>query len=627
MLLALLVVSCAKDENMPEPGKGTLLDLSVNFGATTRLSELTNPNQMGVDNNGLKNVGVYIYYTEDYAAGDLSKPYVRNMEFTVSDGKLLAANVTGDDQYIYIYDKMTVVAFYPYNAEMSNTENHFTVLADENKYPITRNEYADQVYIPYRAQTTVDPTTAYYTILTFYPKYTYKLEVVVVADDGTTFPTEADVQLLPDIDPTSTTDTSVDGKRDKWYDNSSEIDGDVAGSNIQVYNAYIWTRDGNLNDIEQGDVLLKSDQLMLIASQKLFPAEGRIYRYGYNMSTGEIFIPTSSNFVYDRASLEDVDDGSGSYYQVCNIDLSKIGGNWTPISLVGGKYDGGGHEISNMVVNATDDAAEVGLFSRVQNNATVANVDLVNPKITVTSNNAYVGGLVGRLNIPMTPAEKQELIGNLPDGLSEVVKEALIQEILANAGNTQANVVASKVTNPEIIVTGKDPIVGGLVGQAGERDENGDSKSRIWDSAVVGGSLNVNVGIEANNENAYVGGFIGLNESYIGRTFTSMEDMTANYITTDGQGGTVTVDKVTGFGTMGTDFTASEGGVIEDSYAKKPDSNSGVKQLDTTWPSWGNYTGIWPIDTSGWLSAPSNSFWYSNGTMPDVYPTLQWERK
>lgn len=627
MLLAFLVASCAKDENIPEHGKGTLLDLSVNFGAKTRLAELPNPNEMGVDNKGLKNVGVYIYYTEDYAVGDLSKPYVRNMEFTVSDGKLLAANATGDDQYIYIYDKMTIVAFYPYNAEMSNAENHFTVLADEAKYPVTRNEYADQVYIPYRAQTTTDPTTAYYTILTFYPKYAYKLEVVVAADDDTTFPTEADVQLLPDIDPTDTADTSVDGKREKWYDNSSEKDGDIAGSNIQVYNAYIWTRDGNLNDIEQGDVLLKSDQLMLIASQKLFPAEGRIYRYGYNMSTGEIFIPTSSNFVYDRASLTAVNGGGGSYYQVCDIDLSKTGGDWTPISLVGGKYDGGGHKISNMVVNVSGDGAEAGLFSEIKGNTTIANIDLDNPKINATGDNSYAGGLVGRLNIPMTPAEKQQLIGNLPEGLSEVVKQALIQEILANAGNTQANIVASKVTNPEIIVKGKDPIVGGLVGQAGEKNEDGDSKSRIWDSAVVGGSIQVNVGAEANNENAYVGGFIGLNESYIGRTFTTMENITANYPTTDEEGAPVTIDKATGFGTMGDNFTASEGGVIEDSYAKKPDSNSGVKQLDTTWPSWGNYTGIWPIDTSGWLSAPSNSFWYSNGTMPDVYPTLQWERK
>jgi len=628
MLLAFLVTGCSKDDNIQETdNKGTLLDLSVNFGPTTRLGELPDPNTMANDEKGLKNVGVYVYYTEDYDAGNLSTPYVRNMEFTVADGKLLVANTSDTDQYIYIYDKMTVVAFYPYNAEMSNPENHFTVLADEDKYPITRNEYANQVYIPYRAQTTTDPTTAYFTVLTFYPKYTYKLEVVVVADDNTTFPTAADVQLLPEIDPLDTSDTSVDGKREKWYDNFVNQVADAAGSNIQVYNAYIWTRDGNRNDLEQGDVLLKSDQLTLIASQKLFPDEGSIYRYGYNMSTGEIFIPTSSNFVYDRASLQAVNDTGGSYYQVCDIDLSKAGGDWAPISLIGGKYDGGGHKISNMVVNANEAGAEAGLFSRVQSNSTVANVDLENPKITVTGDNSYVGGLVGRLNTPMTAAEKEKLIGNLPDGLSQVVKDALIQEILANAGNTQANVVASKVTNPEIVVTGKDPVVGGMIGQAGDKTTDGDSKSRIWDSAVVGGSILVNSGAETNNENAYVGGLVGLNESYIGRTFTSMDNLTANFPTTDEQGNPVTVNKAKGFGTMGTNFTPSEGGLIEESYAKTADSNNGVKQLDTNWPSWGNYTGIWPIDTSGWLSAPSNSFWYSNGTMPDVYPTLQWERK
>lgn len=628
MLLTVLVWTCAEDETLPQTEKeGTLLNLSIGI-ASTRLSELPNPDAMSEDAKGLKNVGVYIYYTDDYNNNDLSKPYVRNMEFKVEGGRLLAVTPAGSDdsdQYIYIYANMTVVAFYPYNEEMNLPENYFTVKGDETKYPITRNFYEAQKYIPYRAQTTTDPTTAYYTILNFQPKHTYKLEVVVVAKDNSAAPLN-NVELLSGNDPITNTDTVVDGKREKWYDNLNTLKNDNSGSDVRQYTAYIWTNDHNRNEIKKGDVLLKSDELTLIASQDLFPNEQRIYRYGYNMSTGEIFIPTSSNLVYDTKTLAAVDNTGGNFYQVCDIDVSKVNTNWTPITLLGGRYDGGGHAISNVTIN-NPAQKEVGLFGKVQGNAVLANVNLVNPKITVSTDDAFVGGLVGRLNTPMTEAEKEKLIGNLPDGLSDIVKAALIQEILATAGNSQADIVGSKVTNPTITVTGKAPIVGGLVGQAGEKTDGGNSKSRIWDSAVVDGSVHVNENDTASNVNAYIGGFIGLNQGYIGRTFTSTTDIVGNIAGVDEGGSVIPVVKAQGFGTMGTEFTADEGGLIESSYSGLADANSGVRQLGNEWPSWSTYTGIWPIDTSGWLSSPSGSFWYSNGVSPSTYPTLQWERR
>lgn len=629
MFLTLVVWACAKDENVPQTGgEGALLNLSVGIEATTRLSELPNPDAMSEDAKGLKNVGVYIYYTEDYNNNDLSKPYVRNMEFKVQGGRLLAVTPAGSDdsdQYIYIYDNMTVVAFYPYNEEMNLPENYFTTRGDEAKYPITRNFYEAQKYIPYRAQTTTDPTVAYYTVLNFQPKHTYKLEVVVVADDNSAAPLN-NVELLSGNDAVTNTDTVADGKRETWYDYLNTLTNDNSGSDVRQYVAYIWTNDKNRNEIKKGDVLLKSDELMLIASQDLYPNEQRIYRYGYNMSTGEIFIPTSSNLVYDTSTLAGVDNTGGSYYQVCDIDVSKVNSNWTPITLLGGRYDGGGHAISNVTIN-NPAQKEVGLFGKVQGNAVLANVNLVNPTITVNEDNAYVGGLVGRLNTPMTEAEKEKLIGNLPDGLSEIVKAALIQEILASAGNLQADIVGSKVTNPNITVIGKAPIVGGFVGQAGEKTDGGSSKSRIWDSAVVDGSIHVNESDTASNKNAYIGGFIGLNQSYIGRTFTSANDIIGNVAGVDADGNVIAVTKAQGFGTMGNEYTADEGGLIESSYSQLADANSGVKQFSNEWPSWTTYTGIWPIDTSAWLSSPSGSFWYSNGASPSTYPTLQWERR
>lgn len=139
----------------------------------------------------------------------------------------------------------------------------------------------------------------------------------------------------------------------------------------------------------------------------------------------------------------------------------------------------------------------------------------------------------------------------------------------------------------------------------------------------MGGTISVNAGNPADNNNGYIGGLIGLNEGYVTRSYTTIDNITAQ---AEGTGGS-TVDKYTGFTTMGTDFTPEEGGVIENNFAALPDPNSGVSQFANQWPSWPLYTGDWPVESTGWLSGPSNSFWYSNGSSPDNYPLLQWERK
>ncbi len=617
-----LLYSCIDgDENNSKDG--TPLRLAIAFEPLTRLAELPGANEMANDHFGLKNIGVYVYYTDDYNNGDLSKPYVRNMEFTVNNGELLAAGQTGTNQQIYIYDRMTIVAFYPYNAAMSDPANYFTVKDDEEKYPITRNNYANQLYIPYRAQTNTDPSIAYYTSLTFSPKHTYKVEVVVVANDSGSLPTAGNVQILPDKDPVTTQDTIVDGKREEWYDDLNTLSNDGTGSDVQQYITYIWTYDDNKNNIRKGDVLLQSDKLTLIASQDLFPTEDRVYRYGYNMSTGEIFIPTSSRLINDASTLSGMDGASGTAYQVCDITMNTP---WTPISIFNARYDGGGHRIENMTINST--ATEVGLFGQIQGNSTVANVNLVNPQITVNSDNAYVGALVGRLNTPMTEEEKQALIGNLPPGLSPIVRDALIQEILASAGSSEANVVASKVQNPVITVNGANPRVGTLAGQAGEKNDYGNSMSRIWDTGVIGGTITVNNGAPAQNQNGYIGGFVGLNQGYIGRSFTTTTDITAQANDTDDQGNPIVINKYTGFTTMGSDFTPAEGSTVEESWSQLPNTNNGVYQFGTEgWPDWNTYTGDWPVNITGWLGSPGTSFWYNNGSQPATYPILQWERR
>lgn len=632
MMLGIIFTSCTDDDYTNGSDKeGTLLNLSVSFGPTTKLTELPNGNEMTKDtingiNYGLKNVGLYVYYTEDYDKGDLTKPYVRNQECTVVNNQLLLVvgeNANPQDKNIFIYDKMTIVAFYPYNADMSNSSNYFTTKADEEKYPVTRNDYSQQYYIPYRAQTETNPAIAYYTQLNFYPKHTYKIELVVVSDDTGAFPS-GDIKILPANDSIDNPDTTTDGKRAVWFDKLVNLP-DGGGSNVQQYTAYLWTTTDNKNQIKKGDILMESNNLTLIASQDVNVTEQNVYRYGYNISTGEIFIPTSTNLIHDAPTLQGVNNSTGDAYQVCNIDLSGAS-PWTPINIMGGRYDGGGHEITGLNVNTTDNTA--GLFGTIKGNSTVCNVNLIEPNITVnntTQDSTYVGGLCGRLNTVLTDAEKNALIANLPPDISPVVREALIRELMASLGSSESNIIGCRVENPTIVVNGNNPRVGSVVGVSGDKDTGGTYKSLIRDTYVLGGSISVNPGSPANNANAYVGGFVGLNNGLVGRCYTTTDQITA---TAPGDIGQPDIDKYTGFGTMGSLYTPAEGGDIRDSFSALSDTNGGVRQFSAAWPSgWVTYLGIWPINSTGWLSNSTSSFWYSTGGAPNNYPILQWQRK
>ena len=624
VLFALLGVSCNREEGPRGTDNGTELRMGVSFGAQTRLAELGSANDMAQDKFGLKNVGLYIYYTSDYVQGDLTKPYVRNQECTVVNGELLAVLDEGAnpvDKRIYIYDDMTLVAFYPYNGNVQN----FTTKADEELYPITRDDYSQQFYIPYRAQTTSNPTTAFYTQLTFYPKHTYKIEVTVVSKEDGALPTSG-LRLLPDKDPVANT-VAGDGMREVWYDQVITHSNDGTGSYVNQYVGYIWTRDGNKNDIKRGDVLMQTEDgsFMLIASQDVYVQEQNIYRYGYNMTTGEIFIPTSSTLVNDMSSLAALNGNTANVYQPCPIDLSG-NSNWTPVNIYGGRYDGGGHEITGLQITSTTSNTipdVAGLFGQVQGNATIANVNLIDPRITVANPDDakpyYVGALVGRLNSPISEEARQALISGIPGDLSPIVREALIEDLLASMGNSTASIVASRVTNPDIAVTGKLPYVGAIAGQAGDKDDDGEYKSRIWDTSATDASITVNSATPSNNTGGYISGFVGWNNGSVDRSFvtltTLVPETAASLVASKG---------FTTNGTLyGTDVT-----YVNDSYTDKADNTAGVRQFADAWPSgWASYSGIWPINTTGWLSDPANSFWYTDGAAPSTYPTLQWQRK
>ncbi len=645
LVLCFLVMACTEDNlhgDAVDTGGEALLDMYVNFASdnSLRLAELPNVdsiNEGGV--NGLKNLGLYVYYEEDYNANILSRPYIRNMECMVQDGKIVPVLAEGEpesNKNIYIYDKMVIVAFYPYNAEMSETENFFNYRSDEENYPITRADYSEQTYIPYRGIARANPTNSYYIEMTLYPKHTFRMEIILVSEDEADFDDgNPDIKVLPAIDPVDNNDLESDGKRERWYDYRVEQPNNGGGMHVRRYVAYLWQDDVMNHIIEQDDVLYENGNFTLLATEQVNPREQRVYRYGYNFTTGESFIPTSSNLINDAETLQSANLTNAAGYQVCDIDLAGHG-DFTPLRLLNATYDGGGHKISNMTINSS--ANEVGLFGQIQGNSYLKNVNLIDPVITVnsTSDTCYVGAICGHLNSPLDAEALAELYASMifPDNLSEVVKEALIAEILAGIYNSQSQIIACRVENPQITVTGTNPNVGTFCGSNGDTRGDNNFQGVIWDSYTLGGSITVNAGNEINNADAYIGGFCGLNQYYITRCFATIDagDITARKEETidngDGSTSTVLSDFYQGFAWQGTEYGSTEGAGIDDCFAMAPDTNAGVALLPGSWPSgWVQYTGIWPINTSTWTSYSGNSFWYDMGTAGSVYPTLQWERR
>ena len=534
VLLTFALHSCSEDTLEGTPSeKGTLLNLYVGTGATTRLAELPNTDAINTDARRKKNIGLYVYYEDDYAKGDLSKPYIRNLECKVVNGKILPVD---GNQNVYIYDRMTIVAFYPYNKDVKD----FTVKADEKQYPITESNYENQTYIPYRAQANVNPTSAYYVELWLQPQQTAKIQVVLVSKDGTKFPKLTDgttfkdgkIRMVPSIDPYTAT-AYVDGtdRREAWVDKKEDFTSDGTGSNVQRYNAYIWKSEvddshhddykHNNNIINKGDILFQSAELTLLAPETVTLGEGKVYRYGYNLDTGEIFIPTSEQLVYDATSLaKGANSTLYNAYQVCDIDMA--GKDWTPANLLSSTYDGGGHAIKNLTMSKTPVAANpagnqnFGLFGSVTGSSTVKNVNLVAPVITVDFTNApndtcNVGALCGAMNPKLTDEQINTLIGgSLPPDLSETVKAALLEDMIKSLQGT-STIQGCKVDNPEITVTGNHVRAGGLCGVAGDSNEQ---KSVIKDSYVNNeGSVKVNAGVDVvakGYTDVLAGGFCGV---------------------------------------------------------------------------------------------------------------------
>lgn len=655
----LLMVSCSDNELSQQKEtqtEGVPLTMSVSFGLQTRVTELPNADAMNEDAKNLKHVGLYIYYADDYKADNLSSPYIRNLECKVEGGKLVP--VTGEQ--IYIYDRMTVVAFYPYNAEMNNADRYFKIKKDEESYPITKSTYGEQKYIPYRAEMNTDPTIAYLGKLTFVPKHTAKIEVVLVSDAKDHFP-KSNIKILPIVDPVTGSGIDNEGNgqkadnREQWVDGINDYPKEnatpIGGKYARQYVVYIWTNPQGQphhevdkehwdNIINQGDVVFQSDELTLISSQTVDLNEQQVYRYGYNLDTGEIFIPTSSNLVCDQTTLEKVNGLSNNgAYQVCHIKLNTS--DWTPLTMTNSTYDGGGHQISGLKITTMPADGKAGLFGQIKGNASLRNVNLIAPVITInaaTADSCCVGALCGYLNAKLTTDEKTEVGNGLPADLSPVVKEELLKNLLSDIYNSTAQIIACRVEDPQITVSGKLPRVGTICGAAGDKDDNGHYYAKIWDSYSFGDQAKIEVTPTMTNNNDFVnvGGFCGANNGIIKRSYTTIQHVIAN-VTVDG----ATENKANGFTNPGWCYDPKDNAhySLADCYSKNTNNGlSGVSVFaSNNWPlksQWVTYEGKWPVYSNDWKEEGDTgtghpnprSYWQNVGSAPSTYPILLWER-
>lgn len=656
-LLPFIFYGCSEDtleEKLPE--KGTPLNLYVkSSGAVTRLEELGSIDDINTLTDDKQHIGLYIYYQDDYDQDNLTKPYIRNLECQIDDkGRLVPVN----GQSIYIYDRMKIVAFYPYNAHVSD----FIKRADESEYPVSESDYEQQTYIPYRGETTVNPTNAFLVSLNLAPLQTFKVQLVLVADQPADFPQSQDkqngeIKLFPTIDPHTTGYTAGEDRREFWVDRIDNFSPGTGGKYVRRYNAYIWkTPEADKhhdaykhqnNKIEKGELLFQSDELTLMVSEAIDFSQRSVYRYGYNMNTGEIFVPTSESLVYDAETLQN----AGSAYQVCDIDLN--GFNWTPKKYYSGNYDGGGHAIKGLkideapTVNNPDGSGVqgFGLFGSIVGNSTLKNINLVSPEITVDFTNSAltdtcsIGALCGVVNPKLPAGELYNAISaTVPEGLPDVVRDALIQEQMMNFVNTTSTIRGCKVENPSIEANGEKVIAGGLCGVVGSTDQKGSIQDSYVSQTSTAAGIAVNAATEEMKityEQGNIGSFCGLLASgSITNSYTSLSTVYGYHKWVNTATTPVTIastEASTGFCDIAAGLPSGVTASVNGCYASKQEDIAGVTNFADGWPAWPLFNGGNLTTADGWPAWPVQQslgdyeFWGSMGSQASVFPTLIWE--
>jgi hypothetical protein len=262
-----------------------------------------------------------------------------------------------------------------------------------------------------------------------------------------------------------------------------------------------------------------------------------------------------------------------------------------------------------MVITDIPADKNIGLFGSITGNSLLKNLSLEGPVITIdfsdpsyATDTLHVGGLVGKLNRALTPAEldalKNNLKLNLPPGLPQSVIDALLAEAMAEfTVNTTSRVEGSKVANPAITVKGDNVIAGGMAGMIGDGEGY---KGSIKDSYISGGSIKVNENDKQTYDNAWVGAFAGsLSNGAITNSYTTAS-AEAYVKKEEGVPPVISSEDVgKGFSTIQAydELPATVSQIVTASFTDdlKENTETGVEEFDSAWPTtWGLYAGDWP---------------------------------
>lgn len=150
------------------------------------------------------------------------------------------------------------------------------------------------------------------------------------------------------------------------------------------------------------------------------------------------YVISSAGDMFQIASAPDA-----SYVLGTDIDMATIAEPWTPVETFSGKIDGNGHTISNLYIK--DGNSYSGLFSYMDEDASLKNVTFKNAHIHVTADNQYTG-LVAGMSI-QSEVENVHVNGlevtadaNADSEFGGIIGQATYYTKLASIGITDADI-------------------------------------------------------------------------------------------------------------------------------------------------------------------------------------------
>ncbi len=201
-----------------------------------------------------------------------------------------------------------------------------------------------------------------------------------------------EVMEMPKVDVTVTadaTDTAVVVKDSTGTELTSE-NGVYSGLGLGTY-TYVASLEGYITargsfTVTLDDVAAKT-KTVAITMRKIEGAiwDGTTKTEPSKDDNGAYLIGTGAELAWFAAN-------HGNANAVLTADISLGGFNWTPITAYAGTFDGNGHWVTDLYIDATSQSQ--GLFAQLSSNGVVKNLG-VRGQVTSTSNN--VGGIIGVL--------------------------------------------------------------------------------------------------------------------------------------------------------------------------------------------------------------------------------------